>query len=608
MDNLPQQDHRLEQAKNIIASILRELSIAEVIYVDDIFEQKYDVEKIIGWMAIAYQKSPEQVISHWPQLEAFAPLDQGFRQTIREQWDSLNAEERDLYSSQIIEICGNEFEFSKDIKGSYILSQFFNGNILFISPSEWEKSKKPEILVKAAEALRYLVLFDHDLHEAKGFDANGGRSGAGLLKDIVSTKRVDADDMDLIICGLLTHTIQDTSHEMPRWREIGAEYQLDLCHFLPLAKQRLHHDDPLIFANGIQKTILNSYCERLKTTLLDVVKESIPNALKKVNEIDVYEFEYMVLRASFHASEWEAFALTRLFQIFEKDEIIATLLKPNTPDNFNKAVKKARLIAQLWQSPVDEVASNTRAIRRQELFECSTTQRFSPLQLGDIFQDHEGQYYILLAQPCDLMVRKEGHRNNKQLTVPMIPIGEIVENATGDDYWRTHAKLEYFFLDKIEPAVVSFGKAIWITADVLDLAVFHPEGRCSLDVTAKSDPPAGLPGWWVWRFDRLIKKYKELASTIVKVEQTINKLENQEEKDFLTPLCAPKFTLTRFNFPIPIFRDNCFNFGLQRILRVREPGSIRLLRMFTLYMSREADDSDFAQVGINWDLPPFYRR
>ena len=77
-----------------------------------------------------------------------------------------------------------------------------------------------------------------------------------LINEIVALGKVDADNADLIICGLLTHTISEINFEMTRWREIGEQYKIDLGHFLPIAKKRLSDEDPLVFANGIHKTIL----------------------------------------------------------------------------------------------------------------------------------------------------------------------------------------------------------------------------------------------------------------------------------------------------------------------------------------------------------------
>ena len=58
---------------------------------------------------------------------------------------------------------------------------------------------------------------------------------------------------------------------------------------------------------------------------------------------------------------------------------------------------------------------NTMALQRLERYELAEylNSHYIPIELGDIFQKmgDSAKRYVLLAQPCDLMVRTDGKRN-----------------------------------------------------------------------------------------------------------------------------------------------------------------------------------------------------
>lgn len=50
----------LNSAKQAIGTILRQLVVTQVVYVDDVFDDTQDVAKVIGWLGEAYSKSPAE--------------------------------------------------------------------------------------------------------------------------------------------------------------------------------------------------------------------------------------------------------------------------------------------------------------------------------------------------------------------------------------------------------------------------------------------------------------------------------------------------------------------------------------------------------------------
>jgi hypothetical protein len=74
---------------------------------------------------------------------------------------------------------------------------------------------------------------------------------------------------------------------MPTWRALAEEEELRLDQFLPLAKMRLADDaSPLLFADGLKKTVLNTFCERLKSTAIAILREAHERAVNRLLELD----------------------------------------------------------------------------------------------------------------------------------------------------------------------------------------------------------------------------------------------------------------------------------------------------------------------------------
>lgn len=633
MTNNPSSE--METAQKVISEILNRLNIKSVIYVDDVFEQKIRIEKILGWVTQGYQAFPNELEQLLPDVILDDPDQRVLSDTFNHYWQSLNDVQKEEFIESLVKICGNRMVFSKDLIGVTNIKAYFGDLIDFVTPSDWVSTKKKIILETSSPKSKYLCLFDHNLSEAATFQEEGSRSGAGLIHDLLST-----DNHENVICGLVTHTIQDIPTEMARWKELQTTYQIKLSDFLPLAKMRL--EDPILFADGIKKTVLNGYCEQLKSILFSTLDEAIKNALKKVSDIDVYDFEYMVLRSSFESSEWEALTLIRLFQIFERDEIFGNMLLPENLINFNHVVNIARPIAELLPSKhTESLVKVSRSIRHQELFEGEHLIKCTPLQAGDIFQSPNGNFYILLAQPCDLIVRKKGSRNNERQVVPLIPVickkeedltamlasqmgikgknlfdnlcqnehKEKLFNALSEkkvNFWKNRIKLEYFVDDPSIISFASFPHTKWVNTEILDLAILDPEGRCCLNVFQTPNINDQLPYWWQLHLIKLTEKYSSIADEF----NTINRAFSEaKQNEIVKKIYANSFHLDGQspNFINVSFNEGIFDFGLVRKIRLREPNASRLLKNFSQFLSRDAFEMDIAEPDIAWDLPEEYR-
>ncbi len=589
-------DKQLQQTKDSIDAIFKVLNIKHVYYIDDVFEESPDISKIIGWITQSYRASPEATQKIVPATALDSPPEV-VSQSLRKHLAEITPEQQKFVLSSVAEILGNSLAI--DIKVAHGLRALFPDqmDVQTFSPNVWV-TQRDIVLKDANRESRILCLFDHNLELSPGFASTGSRSGIGLIQEIIA---LDSDGH--IICGLFTHTIKSLEEEMPIWRSISSENSLPLNRFLPITKLRYSSGNPLEFADGIKKTTLNLYCEMMKKTALGVLDSAHEHAKEQVKSIDVYDFDSAILQSSYAEGEWEADTLVRIFHIFQKDRTRQSLFSTAEASSFNNAVKIARAISAITTIQDPTPSHNWAAItRRTELYEKASLQH-SSLQIGDIFELLNGDKttsYILLAQPCDLMVRPKKLPRLDGLVVPIVPITEskpykdIEKQKTS--YWRNHTPLFSFFEsepDKV--AILNFTETIWIRREVLDLAVLNVAGNCTLDLNVEISLPLQLTDGWHNHIVQIIEKFKAERTRLDELEISIAELKSEEARARILSLHSPQVTLRDSWMPGEIYSKGIFDFHLRRVNRYRQPKANSLLNTFTHYLSREAEEHDFSR-------------
>ena len=214
--------------------------------------------------------------------------------------------------------------------------------------------------------------------------------------------------------------------------------------------------------------------------------------------------------------------------------------------------------------------------------------------------DTNGSYtHILLAQPCDLVVRRSGARNNGDIVVPLVPItGRLcIEEAEKkkETFFRKHAFLHYFFANSNDVAIVDFSKAQSMSTNLLDLAVIDEYGNCRLDLNQVNSYPRGLTLGWRIRIARLVDWYRVRQSELKKIGTHIEGIVDPEIRSSIWQAVMPRMCMSDFGLQREPYHAGVFDFGLQRIARLRQPGAERLLRAYSVFLSRDADAFDFYQ-------------
>mgnify|MGYP001339236219 CR=1 FL=1 len=588
----------LELAKDALKSLLESGNISRAVYVDDVFtfRGEADVEQILGWFAQALAKSQEKALS-LVKVTYPVPDDDIWRTELRGKWGQFSVDERANIVEGLSEILNSQLTKDKQVASQ--LSQLFPAGFDYreISPSDWF-AQRSHILADMPKSSRVICIFDQDLSAEASFTDKGTLSGGGLLKNLI-----DNYDQPNLLCGILSHTISSIEVEHNYHKTFASEYQigdLDPQKYLPLAKARL--SDPIKFVDGFKKLLLHNLCEIIKASVLEVLDTAHRTAIDKIRSLDIYAFDRIIFQAAHQANEWEIETIVRLFQNYQRNDVRLRLANPEIAVSLNSLITEARPTSQVKTVVEEFIYPRVREIRREELYEKADLIRYRPIETGDIFVTNgeatQQKYYILLAQPCDLAVRRDGTRIRKYVSlVPIVSVNNKYRTkqtrSKWKDFWSTRAVIDNFFDDSEKLAVLEFKDAIAIKTAVLDLAVLDSNGFCKIDVTNVVIPSHLTEGWQL-----LLKNWTDYYSQLdADLQRVKNFLDAPglviEEKDKLRQITLPEFFFSE-DFPKVNYSNKTFDFNLKRNERYRQPGADGLLKAYTQFLSREAKDFDFS--------------
>ncbi|WP_222537847.1 hypothetical protein [Pedobacter polysacchareus] len=210
---------------------------------------------------------------------------------------------------------------------------------------------------------------------------------------------------------------------------------------------------------------------------------------------------------------------------------------------------------------LSQVSKELKKINTYELFDYNINKKHLPIAPGDIWEAN-GEYYILVGQLCDLLLRKETNERNAR-------IGELFKIEFGKPQKHKYeivinnGKKSIFidnfndFTDKLKTIRIDISTPNIFFADlkVLDLAMYNEKGACDIDPLLELDETTKqiLPANRDIYFHKLKNEYKNLG--MVNVRQLLNALDGSDPIDF----SRLKFQRT----------GNVISHGLQRICRLK---------------------------------------
>jgi len=229
-------------------------------------------------------------------------------------------------------------------------------------------------------------------------------------------------------------------------------------------------------------------------------------------------------------------------------------------------MRKLRLLEKLPTLPPED-AELIREWRRDEVFDIGERLNAlrAPLACGDVFvKDKTKRYYVLLGQPCDLMVRADGHRSAHEAVLVMLATSYQHGAASEGRFFEVPA------LEGASRWALDFREWFSVNLDCLEWTAFNNEGRVSF--TASMNLPSGLLPGWEARFERSRRRFSKGKQYCL----SVGKLAGS----------AATASATTIEFPY------------RRVARLRSPRAEGAYASFSSFQARSAFDHDFAK-GID---------
>lgn len=421
----------------------------------------------------------------------------------------------------------------------------------------------------------------------------GFAKGSDIIRDMAEKEKAGFGTR--WFCGMLTHAVAK-GDEVASWRQLEKSEKLDLRIFMPIAKANL--DDAPAFYGAVYRTLINTYCQTMKSLAQDAFEKALKDALERFADLDPIDFEHMVVKSSEVEGVSELETLIRLYGIIQKDQVKSQILQHARVGEFAAAARTVKDIADIGRALSATSQERLLKLRREELYESDqlVNNYNDPLPNGDLFEIGEGnelKLWVLIAQPCDLMVRSNGKRvreeNFKVSVLAPLRTRPLEEEAGGKD--GMNFLLEHYDHSVTQSTVVQFADATPANLQVLDLAVFSKDGRCQL--TAKADPTLSLPSR-AWE-----KRDAELRSHFGKVTQRIEDARMVHKDpvarllgDAIIPRGAPKKAFAKYGS----YDGGAFTYPIRRCGRIRDQLAASLLTAYSRFLARDAYEHDFSKA------------
>lgn len=573
-------DLDFSQARTAVESILNALDVARVVYVDDANEESVSVEDVIG---AAMGLDETLLLTTLPELGDSVPDDKDVLiRKIREVWEQLDPGLK-AERGQAVVVVGrrNDGSETDDVADVSILSQLIpEDKLVSLSPAQWETQK--EKLLFDSKDHRTLFLFDRDF-------SDGGGDSEGGIKIIASLLR--RTDTESLICGLLTHTV--TPETQPQqWEELSQANSIPRDRFVVIPKLHLSQA-PILFAQTLKFVALSPDFTKLKRETKKIIADAATVAADRVENVSIYDLDHIVFQVSADEGLWEPDMLFRLHAMFHRLE---SRRLAHEGGELEKIAANLRMVSGIPTScDLLPTPGSAWALQRQELYELDDhiNKNHLPLELGDIFERVGGtsvKKYILLAQPCDLMVRGNGKRHPE---LHRIPLAEVVPVDKTPHYSE---EMPYFDASPARNWFVKLKSVKFVRGCLLDLCVFNQDGVAKLTVGGSA--PSGIRPAWKNRYDILSSHWSRAVS----------------KANILIPVASESKAVKQVKEKIArdlgglLFDDDLFKGSLdeadgvrsvtydcKRVGRLCRARAIGLLMSYTATLGRPAYDRDFGR-------------
>ncbi len=363
-----------------------------------------------------------------------------------------------------------------------------------LSFTKWETEGKQILRQHAGDESILLVV---DLQNSSEKTATNGQT---VLNDVATA------NIDRKACHLIVLTSEcDIAEEFRRGRRLTNDYFVDKLQRIPvfaLSKNRFTKSieelpERMIdaFVNALERANLSLVQLEFAELMRDHFKHSIERAFSALDTVTIEELAFAVTRTSHEEGASETETLVRIMNIAQREEfklaissssiIRSTILKlrkaANTPIEKKDLESDGELLklrcAELYDKP--EVINSL----------------FSPLSPGDLFILTEEipvldennvrtgdietveKLYVLVANACDLMLRKEGTRRLD--TGMMLCVDELPATSADRQFRFELQHLDFTGIKGASTRQIELRAYKSLPLSLLDLCWTNTDGQCT---------------------------------------------------------------------------------------------------------------------------------
>ncbi|HEX7278289.1 MAG TPA: hypothetical protein VF255_01580 [Solirubrobacterales bacterium] len=567
-------------ADSVVAALISAAGVERIIFVDDEFAA--GLEDLLEALARLDATERAELLEGDPEEMDVVGL---WREQSRELWERLEEDERMALLRRAREQ-GNAGtnegrEFTK------LLRDLTPGvEHLLLSGAEWRD--RSEELIEQLSKTSTLLFFDQDFSREEGGSHTEGQKLIKALQDAL-----DGQDKPLVFYGLVTNTVRP-GEEPHRREEIIDEMNLDPTRFVLVSRVGLEGEHERL-ALRLRTMVLTPLFAELLQKVVVMLREAAQGALVRAQELRAEDLEHAVIGSSTKEGVWPAETMLRILQVMQRASVAEAVLD----GEIIELTERLRMIVEAGGGSdtaggdrggvaESEWAPTAVTIAHDEIYESGEqiNRLHLPVALGDLFEGTENnEIYVVVAQPCDLMVRANGCRAPELTHVLLAKLDSDSTDGEGDEQRFEKFMLPYFDREQGGSRYVHLGRTKSVRALVLDSCVYNADGAAQFQLDAEL-PVLLLPPWR--------KRREHLEQAVAKILDNVEKLGPNAGRDARTAV-AGYFKGDPFAVNILTGTQGTgVEWACKRIGRICDPYARALLARFSQYYARDAYLHDFA--------------
>jgi hypothetical protein len=452
-----------------LRELLALLDVGRVLVIDDDFTPPASV------YTLTFEAGSGPTVQGLPEL----PQDADYEDHVQRHWPQVAAEEKLEIRRQARLLPGFQDQTGDPtgLQGLLENGMYFRGMTLL----EWTRESTQLLANQQRALILFDVNFQQETHDAEG------EEGLGPAGEALNATHNH-------IVGLLTTKVQagEEESQAEAWAPRAHVGRADL---VVVNKNLLidpeNHEAIASVAEQIRETLQASQLGRVRETVRAALESALRETDERISASSPTVLEDLVFRCSRDGGEWEGDTWFRLFSTLG---LAAARREVAVDKSTRRAIEDVRNLVHSGPGGAHEGSAVLAAeVERAEAYsdEQYVNGAGLPIENGDIFKSKDGRTFILIGQPCDLVLRPEGRAKDPE-SATLLLIRERNADGGGD-------QSSAFALPPGAPLAegeweVRFRPEYHVAFDVLDLVSFNTAGRANLKPAKGTALSPLLPG------------------------------------------------------------------------------------------------------------------